>query len=139
MRSLVFFVIIGLFLSCSVVKPATGSVDAPEVNSMYKIKKIKNKKSFYIIYALRNDSTFKIISDIDSTNTSGCEDIKIGKSYILDLKVVFPLDSLFGKPVAPNLGIKGIIINNEKVVKAEEKSHNKIYTALNLHGLCIKQ
>lgn len=130
MKALIFFVIIGLFLSCSVVKPTTGSVDAPEVNSMYKIKKVKNEKSFYIIYAVRNDSTFKIISNIENANALGCETIKAGKAYVLDLKVVFPTDSLFGKPVAPNLEIRGYEVSNRKIVKIEEKSHNTIYTGI---------
>jgi hypothetical protein len=46
---------------------------------------------------------------------------------------------LFGKSVAPNLGIRGYSVNSGKVIMLETKSHNKIYTALNLSGLCIKK
>jgi hypothetical protein len=104
---------------------------------MYRIKKIKNEKSFYVIYAIRNDSTFKIISNLSNVNTFNCENIKVGKDYLLELKIIFPSDTLFGKPVAPNLGIKGFRINSRKVITIEEKSHNKIYTSLNLNGLCL--
>lgn len=137
MRNLIFLVIIGLFIACSVAQRNPNSMNSEEIISMYRIKRIKNEKSFYIIYAVRNDSTFKIVSDTSSVKIPDCENIQVGKAYALDLKVVFPLDSLFGKPVAPNLGIKGIVKNKE-VVKIEEKSHNKIYTASNISGLCIK-
>jgi hypothetical protein len=106
---------------------------------LYKIKKIKNEKSFYVIYAVRNDSTFKIFSDIDTTTVFDCEKIKTGNSYVLDLKIIFPLDSLFGIAVFPNLGIVGFGVSNGKEVLIEEKSHNKVYEALNLNGLYIKK
>jgi hypothetical protein len=103
------------------------------------IKKIKNEKSFYTIYAVRNDSTFKIISNANNTTVFDCEKIKTGNYYVLDLKTIFPPDSLFGKAVVPNLGMRGYSVNNGKMVLLEEKSHNKIYTALNLNGLYIKK
>ena len=129
----------GLFVACSATRGSKNSLINREVTSLYKIKKIKNEKSFYTIYAVRNDSTFKIISHTDNTTVFDCEKIKVGNSYILDLKTVFPLDSLFGKAVAPNLGIRGYNVGNGKTVMLEEKSHNKIYTALNLNGLCVKK
>lgn len=133
-----FLVTIGLFIACSVAQRNPNSMNSKEIISMYRIKKIKNEKSFYIIYAVRNDSTFKIISNINYVNPFGCENIQEGKAYALDLKVIFPSDTLLGKPVAPNLGVKGYNINNEKMIMLEKKSHNKIYTALNISGLCVK-
>jgi hypothetical protein len=46
---------------------------------------------------------------------------------------------MLGKVIVPNLGIRGYSVDNGKMVFLEEKSHNKIYTALNLSGLCIKK
>jgi len=129
----------GLFIACSAIRGSKNSLNNIEITSLYKIKKIKNEKSFYTIYAVRNDSTFKIISNANNTTVFDCEKIKVGNSYILDLKTVFPPDSLFGKAVVPNLGIRGYSVDNGKMVLLEEKSHNKIYTALNLNGLCIKK
>jgi len=127
----------GLLVACSTIRDNQSSLNDREIALLYKIKKIKTKKSFYTIYAVRNDSTFKIISNVNDTAVFDCEKIKVGKSYILELKVLFPIDSLFGKPVAPNLGIRGYGINNGEVIMLETKSHNKIYTALNLSGLCV--
>ena len=139
MKKLVILFAMGLLIACSATRGNQSSLNNRETTSLYKIKRIKNEKSFYTIYAVRNDSTFKIISNVDSTNVFDCEKIKAGNSYILDLKVIFPSDSLFGKPIAPNLGIRGYSMSNGKEVTLERKSHNKIYTALNLNGLCIKK
>lgn len=139
MRNLIILVIVGLLVACSTIRDNPRSLNDREIALLYKIKKIKAKKSFYVIYAVRNDSTFKIISNANDTAVFDCEKIKVGKSYLLGLKVIFPSDSLFGKPVAPNLGIRSYVINNGEVIILEEKSHNKIYTALNLSGLYIEQ
>lgn len=139
MKNLIVLALIGLFISCSITRRNPNLIDKSETNSMYRIKNIKNEKSFYIIYAMRNDSTFKIISNISSANNFGCENIKVGKSYNLDLKVIFPSDSLLGIPISPNLGIKGVSINNNKIITIEKKCHSKIYAALNLIGLWVKE
>lgn len=128
-----------LCVACSATQASHNFSINRESTSLYKIKKIKNEKSFYTIYAVRNDSTFKIISYADNTTVFDCEKIKVGHSYILNLKAVFPPDSLFGKAVIPNLGIRGYSVNNTKMAFIEDKSHNKIYTALNLNGLYIKK
>lgn len=138
-KLIVLFAVGSLFIACAATRSVQNSQNNDETSLLYKIKKIKNEKSFYTIYAERNDSTFKVISNVVNLNTLGCEKIKPGNFYNLDLKVIFPSDSLFGKSVAPNLGVKGYKINNDKVVMLEKESHNKIYIALNLYGLCIKQ
>ena len=129
----------GLLVACSTIRSNQSSLNDREIALLYKIKKIKTEKSFYTIYAVRNDSTFKIISNVNNTAIFDCEKITAGKSYILELKVIFPTDSLFGKPVAPNLGIRGYSVNNGEVIMLEAKSHNRIYTSLNLRGLCIEK
>jgi len=139
MKKIIILFAMGLFVSCSATRGSRNFLINREISSLYKIKKIKNEKSFYTIYAARNDSTFKIISHIDNTSICDCEKIKVGNSYILDLKTVFPLDSLFGKAAIPNLGIRGYNVGYGKMVMLEEKSHNKIYTSLNLNGLCVKK
>lgn len=139
MKNSMILLAIGLFIACSVSRVNKSSLNRSETPSSYIIKKIKKEKSFYIIYAVRNDSTFKIISKVDNTNMVDCEEIKLGNNYILNLKKIFPSDSLLGKPVSPNLGIRGYSVDNGHVIMLEEKSHNTIYSALNISGLCIKK
>lgn len=139
MKNLIMLTTIGLFIACSSTMINRSPHNNKELHTLYKIKKIKKEKSFFIIYAERNDSTFKILSKVSFSNPIDCEIIKKGNCYNLVLEKIFPSDSLFGIPVSPNLGIKGYSIDNGQVVMLEEKSHNKIYSALNLNGLCIEK
>jgi hypothetical protein len=117
----------------------------PAINNEtgYRITKITEKKSLFIIYAKKDSLTFKIISDKDKTitykekrNTYNCKNIVVGKSYELELQRTFPIDSIFGYPVAPNLGIIGLH-TKDGVIKVNYKCHNSLYIARNLHGLCL--
>lgn len=139
MKKLIILTTLGLFIACSSTRINRSPQNKKEFHTLYMIKKIKKEKSFFIIYAERNDSTFKIVSKANLSDLIDCEKIKKGNSYNLVLEKIFPSDSLFGIPVSPNLGIKGYSIDNGQVIMLEEKSHNKIYSALNLNGLCVEK
>ncbi|MDR2954992.1 MAG: hypothetical protein LBV43_07920 [Prevotella sp.] len=103
--------------------------------SKYYIKQIKKDKSLYIIYAQRNDSIFKIISDKESGKN--CQNqIKVGHSYNLDLSITFPAEKLYGEVGLDY--VSHISFSYKKsTIKAEKESHYKIYIANNLEGLCL--
>lgn len=139
MKKIIFLFTIGLFITYSAVNSRENCSRNRGIASQYVIKKIKRQKSFYVIYAERNDSTFKIVSNIVNTSISDCTKIKTGNMYSLDLEPIFPVDSLLGKAIAPDLGIKGFAVSADgEIVMLEKKAHNKIYRALNLNGLYIK-
>ncbi len=102
--------------------------------TLFKIKSIQDKGKFYIIYAKRNDSLFKILSD-PKVKANG-EKIKVNHYYKLELKKIFPRDSIFGIAIAPNAGIVGFDYGGKTIYK-EKKSHNKVYRAKNLKGLYL--
>ena len=106
--------------------------------SAYKIKKIRKKSGYYIIYAARNDSVYKIISENKTVKTSYTDTIKVGRCYLLDLRVIFPPDTLFGIPVAPNLGITGLAVCDD-IVNIDNKTHNKLYCVKGLNGLYMER
>lgn len=135
-RYLIVLFIISLFVGCSTTKDVD-FIDAVNVDSIYKIRRVINVKPYYIIHAQRNDSTFKIISEIDNNLSSRCRKIKVGNKYILNLVKLFPLDSVFGKPIAPNLGIVDFELGHGRVVRIDKETHYKIYKATNLNGLYI--
>ena len=138
MKNSIILFVIGLLIISFTVQRDQDFQNKKEKSALYQIKRIMNAgESDYIIYAERNDSTFKILSTIDSAKVFGSEQIRIGHYYSLSLKVTFPLDSLFGKAIAPNLGVIGIRIQENVVIEIEKESHNKIYFALNLNGLFI--
>ena len=121
-----------VFISCISSK----SFVSPDNSRLYKIERIKNNKYEYIIYAHRNDSTFKIVSYKDTIN-SNCEKIKVGGEYNLMIKQIYPQDSLFGYALVGDILRIKPSSKDGKIIQPEKKSHYKIYMALNLEGLCL--
>lgn len=107
-------------------------------SSLFKVKKIETEKHLYIIYAERNDSTFKIISDRDVDEFFDCEKIMKNNYYNLKLSIIFPINSFRGKNFMENLGISRFSYKGDNV-KIEKKSHNKLYVVENLKGLCLEK
>ena len=62
----------------------------------------------------------------------------LSKRYDLQLKKIFPTDSLFGRRLMPNLGINGMG-TEYGTIYIDNKSHNSIYKATNLKGLCLQE
>ncbi|MDR0294990.1 MAG: hypothetical protein LBH91_02210 [Prevotellaceae bacterium] len=100
---------------------------------LYKIKKIKEEKTLYVVYATRNDSTFKIIS-MKNDITRDCNKIKTGKYYQIDLEQILPVDPAYN---ASYLEISGMGFPGGVNILVEKKSHYRLYMANNLSGLCI--
>ena len=137
MRHVIFILFLFLYISCNHTRNAIVQNDILKTAELYTITKIKNEKSFYIVYAQRNDSTFKIVSTKKNVDDSNCRKIKIKNGYNLELRKIFPLDSIMGYAIAPNLGIVFTYGEENKIVPIEEKSHFSIYHVTNLQGLCI--
>ena len=145
MRAIVnlsLLVFIALMVSCSIIPSHSDLQDNRGLTLEYKIKRIKRYESYCIIYAARNDSTFKIISWAGSSPIDHGEKIKVRESYPLELETVYPLSRFLGIPMAPNAGIeKGLHITRDGInyiwVKAERKSHNSLYIARNLNGVYL--
>ena len=134
MRTLLLLFIASMLIGCSVMNNnSLCREDKSNRATLFKIKSIQDKGKFYIIYAKRNDSLFKILSDKVKANG---KKIKVNHYYKLELKQIFPLDSIFGIAIAPNLGIRGFEYGG-KTVYIEQKSHNSIYRAKNLKGLYL--
>jgi len=53
---------------------------------MYLIKEIRSKNSWYIIYAQKQDSLYKIVVGKENKIDTSCKKITVGKYYNLDLK-----------------------------------------------------
>ena len=135
MRTLLLLFITSMFIGCSVMNNnSLCREDKSNRTTLFKIKSIKNKGEFYIIYAKRNDSLFKILTD-PKVKAIG-EKIKVGRYYDLKLKKIFPHDSIFGIAIAPNAGIVGFDYGETTIYK-EKRSHNIVYEAKNLNGLYL--
>ena len=130
---MLIFIITMLFVACSSAR----EINNPHINngitSQVKIKKIKKHENDYIIYATRNDSIFKIVSNVNNMNASDMAKIKVGKSYNLDLKRFYPNDSLKGKHLDFNYEMARVFD-----IGIEKKCHYSLYYAKNLKGLYIE-
>ena len=134
MRTLLLLFIASMLIGCSVMNNnSLCREDKSNRATLFKIKSIKDKGKFYIIYAKRNDSLFKILSDKVKANG---EKIKVNHYYKLELKQIFPRDSIFGIAIAPNAGIVGFDYGGKTIYK-EKRSHNIVYDAKNLNGLYL--
>ena len=114
----------------------------------YMICKIDSVNNWYIIYANRNDSTFKIaslnIAILNKTDNNCDSVITIGKRYNLSLQKrlenVLSYRVLKLLPFASSLDIQGgATYNPDTDVFVEyKKGEFGLYTCKQLEGLCIK-
>lgn len=95
----------------------------------YEIYKIDSISNYYIIYASKGDSLFKIVSVKEIS--SNCTRIQLGHSY----KIKF-----FPSANEENLiDLGGIIINDSTIIDIERDSILELSFAKNINGLCISE
>ena len=131
---LFFFLGIGLLYSFT-----NKSNECKEID--YTIIKIDSIKNWYLIYATRNDSIFKIVS-IKNQNFK-CERILVGKRYHLELqKRLENVLSKEGLKVLPMnySDVSGIVFDqNTDVFVPYEKGTFGLFSCKNMDGLCHDQ
>ena len=129
-----FSVILLLFYSCT--KKIIRAINS---DSTYLIKKIYKKNSWYIIYAERNDTLYKIVSMDDDSIKNKYEKIIIGKRYDFNLhskKENAP--TIGGVKLAP-VGYTGCYeFDNKTIICLEpKKGIYDLYITESLRGLCF--
>lgn len=83
MKILLCICLLLALFSCSTQK---GMPQGGKEESGYLIKKITSKNSWYIIYAKKQDSLYKIIVRKEDLWGGDCKKIAVGKYYDLELK-----------------------------------------------------
>jgi hypothetical protein len=102
------------------------------------IKQIKSKKSWYIIYAVKNDSLYKIVSKKVDYQNKECKKIQIGKYYNFIIQSNIPV--IDGVKMLPTnyLDVKTPFYDKKSVFSIEpENGIFDSYQAKNLWGLCL--
>jgi len=97
----------------------------------YKITKIENNNILYTIHAQRNDSTFKILSLINSLDAD-LKPIEIGKKYQLDLMKIYPNDLIRKRYDEARQDVQEYVLFGR-----DKKTHFSLYVATNLNGLNV--
>lgn len=98
-------------------------------DSLFKIKRIKNKRDYYIIIAQRNDSLFKIVSYKAPNQDKLFREIKKGNFYYFDLG----LNKKDQLRILNYLDIRRVRVGND-VIKYTKRFHYKLYGTPNLRG-----
>ena len=138
MKTLIKICVVFLFHSCLSTQNTINSN-----TGLYKIKKIQTKNDWYIIYAEKQDSTFKIVSGSEIGLNSECEKIRVGKSYAFELKSrrnnVPEINGVKLSPVN-YLDIECYSFDKDTEICIEpKKGIYDLYHANNLKGLCFFQ
>lgn len=132
MRKRVFFVLFVSFLvsincSCISAQNLLGR------NTNYKIKRIDENDCAYIIDATRNDTIFRIISTKMTDNEVVVEGIKIGESYLLKLRKVYPSTEGLRADTAK------INFRDSCFIITDKSTHYSLYIAENLNGIGLTE
>lgn len=108
-------------------------------NPLYSIYKIDSINSYYLIYAEKQDSFYKIVSKKENIN-SKCDKISLNKKYKFKLHSIWDEDLYIN---GVNVGLRQtprvncIEFEENTVICLERDSINDLYQMENLKGLCI--
>ncbi len=83
MKTHIYLLVSVILFSCSTTKK---TMTVSDNNTNYLIKKIDKNNSWYIIYAERKDTLFKIVSYAESKVDENCKKIVVGGKYDFELK-----------------------------------------------------
>ncbi len=126
---------------CTMIFCTNNYVCADNETKQYRIVNIERIGETFLIYAERNDSLFKIISELDlyqiNTKSYYYKPLVIGKNYNLKLNVLDPI-SHFGVDVVGDSGCQLFFEDDMGIgrsVMIDSKSHYKIYSSKNTNGL----
>jgi len=109
-------------------------------NNLFLIKQIKSKNGFYIIYASKNNTLYKVVSKKEKPKVCECNKIVVGKYYSLDLHSNIPEINGVRMLPANYLDIKSIYSPKQSVYSIEPKKDIfDTFHAENIKGLCIIQ
>ena len=133
------FILIVIILALSAFKGSILDGQKNTDNSLL-IKKIKSTNSYFIIYAERNDSLFKIVSKKTKHKNQECTKLTVGHQYTLVLHSNIPeVDGVKLMPVN-YLDVKTIFSLGQSVWSIEpKKGIFDTFHAENIQGLCLKE
>lgn len=133
MKKIIAFLFFLCLVSCTMFKKYSS-----KDREYYKVTKLDSINNYYLIYAMKGDSIFKIVSEKNYVNS--CKKIEIGKSYYLELiSMSSTAPSIGGIKISPvnYLDVKCFYFSkNTKICK--EDGIDELYSTKNLKGLCIQ-
>lgn len=124
-------------ISCSQYKDTT-TQKQPNKNEaeMYRVIKIDSINNFYLVYAKKNDTLYKIVSKKEQSDD--CKKIKVNNQY--KFKLISNRESapiIRGIKIAP-INVDCFAFDKETTICTEkDKGIYDLYFAKNIKGLCF--
>lgn len=140
MKKIFFLIIVLDIFSCTHTKnvniiPLDNSIHFTG-NNLFNIYKIDSINSYYVIYAKKNSTIYKIVSKKEIL--PDCSRIYSGKGYTLNLISIWNKQNKIGEvEITPSAHINCKSLDDSTKVCIERGYINDIYIAENLKGLCI--
>ena len=109
--------------------------DIPESNNVntYMVYKIDSINSFYLIYAKKQDTLYKIVSK--KARLTNCELIQVNKGYPFILHSRLASRKIGNAPILP--GLVNCFYYGDSTSICLEKSIYDLHSAENVKGLCF--
>ncbi len=108
---------------------------ATKDSTKYKVYKIDSINNYYLIYAKKGHSLFKIISKKESMNH--CKTLIINKWYKLQLHSILSVNGHTIIPANQIMEFSGWGIDETTTIAFEGDSIRDLYYADNIKGLCL--
>lgn len=134
----ILITIVALFTFCLGVKSNSclnlcSSVRQDSVN--YKVYKIDSINNYYLIYAKKGHTLFKIISKKESSKK--CNRIKVNKVYKFQLHSILTVNGRSVIPANQIMELSGWRIDQSTTIDFEGDSIRDLYNADNIKGICF--
>lgn len=127
-----------LLFSCAGAAHVEKSKAQNKNEILHKIEAIDSINSFYIVYTLIEERTYKIVSK--KNNNEGCVKIKTGNSYKLKLESLLSEKIKLGDTEFSSINSLQVdcfyFEENTKICREPDKNIYDLFKSENLNGLC---
>lgn len=139
MKKLIPILLVILCFACAIKVRSYKSVEQADI--IYKIDAIDSVNSFYIIYAVKDNLKYKIVSK--KGDIKGCKKIIVGKKYKFTLESILAEkihlgDKEFSSSNSLNVDCFSFDENTE-ICKEQFKGINDLHKTKDLVGLCYSE
>ena len=120
-------------------KVKEGGQNIAKASELYKVYKIDSINNYYLIYAKKKDSLYKLVSK--KQVTGNCANIGLNQEYAFSLTSIWNQNiTIEGRNISPSLTphVSCLSFDDSTKICLEKDSINDLFHADNIRGLCIK-
>lgn len=136
--SIILLTIAGSYLSCKNLEKYSGKMRFENSSpGFYKVYKIDSIDNYYLIYAKKGDSLFKIVSE--KVPFIKCRTIKVNSEYKFELQSRLAGRDSSGIRMLPEASslVNGFYYGDSTIIELEGDSIKDLYSSREIKGLCF--